>query len=47
MFGGQIECLAADHAMKTYGFGHDPDDVESLLSAQSFYFSEPLKRSGL
>ena len=33
--------------MKADGFGDDPDHVESLLCAQSFYFSEPLKGGGL
>ena len=47
MFGSQIECLAADHAMEADGFADDPDHVESLLGAQSFYFSEPLKGGGL
>jgi hypothetical protein len=47
MFGSQIECLTPHHAMKADGFGDDPDHVESLLCAQSFYFSEPLKGGGL
>jgi len=47
MFGSQIERLTAHHAVKTDGFGDNPDHVESLLGAQSFYFSEPLKGGGL